>query len=216
MSSMAARGPIMDPGGPKIASRKPQHAVLQGPKSMKSRSLFNVFLGSERERMPSIFCAPCCPKNMQNHPLDVYKQGAKRPRTPPSLWPSADSCAHVAKDVWVCTRGLYKHGVFDEQDPFGEASLELRNIRDDAELPKSGPPRKRVKAHLRKGSVYDWAKQRPAAWDAAVAMAVWRAEAERAALEGRLMDERAATSGFERNPFAWADAPCPRQDIAAR
>ena len=123
-------------------------------------------------------------------------------------------CAHVEDDLWICTRGLFRGGQLDEIDPFGEASLEIKDIRNESRCSLNGPAKKRIKAHLHGRSLYELAKQRPEDWNSAVAVAIWRAECERAAHEGRPLDEHLAAAGFERNPLAWRNLRGVRADAA--
>lgn len=111
-------------------------------------------------------------------------------------------CAHVRDAIWVCTRGRFVDGGLADNDPFGAEALVVKNLQQQAPRLEDAP-RKRVRAHFHPGQLEDALKQRPDAWDAAVAIATWRAEAERANLEGRVPEQRAATAGFERDRFAW-------------
>ena len=117
-------------------------------------------------------------------------------------------CALVRDALWVCTRGLFVDGALDEDDPFGEASLVVKDLFQSTIPLEADAPRKRVRGHLHRGQLEHILNQRPDAWDAAVALATWRAEVTRASLDGRVPDQHTATRQFERDPFAWQSNPC--------
>jgi hypothetical protein len=115
-------------------------------------------------------------------------------------------CAHVQEDVWFCTRGLFVEDMFQASDPFGEASLVLKDVQRDAWWEDPQAPRKRVRPHLRRGQLWELAAAWCDRWDMAVAVATWRAEVMRAQLQGRPFDDEQACSAFELNPFRWNGA----------
>ena len=112
-------------------------------------------------------------------------------------------CAHVHEDAWLCTRGFFVGDAFQASDPFGQASLVLKDIQRDAWRQDFEAPRKRIRPHLRRGQLRELASARPDQWDMVVAIATWRAEAMKAQLQGRLPDQEQARAAFERNPFLW-------------
>eukprot|EP00973_Karenia_brevis_P094583 12423212-Karenia_brevis.AAC.1 len=116
-------------------------------------------------------------------------------------------CANVGDDQWICTRGHFIEDMFQVSDPFGAPSLVLKRIQRDAWCEDKDVLRKRVPPHLRRGHLRQVAESRPDHWDAAVAIATWRAEVMKAELEGRFVNEQQAISAFEHDPFQWDGAP---------
>jgi len=135
-------------------------------------------------------------KNISNAPGSVVTLSAHRIGIEYLL------CAHVHEDYWLCSKGHFINGQFQEGDPFNLDSLVVKNVRQDAWSGLDGG-RKRIRTHLHQGQLRQVAIEWEDDWNLLVAVAHWKAEEMRAKYERREMNNEVAALRFEVDPFAW-------------
>lgn len=108
-------------------------------------------------------------------------------------------CARVADNEWLVHKGTYKDtGELDEEDPFNEKDLVVKNIVAEAWAMKE---RRRLRTSEAVNTMRSLVQANDFAWCRLLAIAAFRAEEIRASTD--TLDVAVAVRGFERNPFRW-------------
>ena len=83
-------------------------------------------------------------------------------------------CAHVREDCWYCHRGSFAGNTLDDDNPFDEKDLVMKDILRDA-WEDGPPPKRQMRPQLSGGQLRNAARQRQAAWEQLLAAATLRA-----------------------------------------
>ena len=107
--------------------------------------------------------------------------------------------ARVTDALWICHPGSTTHGRVSQSNPFDPKHTRIINIV--AQKYEDGRPNKRLRGRKQCNDLKKVATDHKCAFDQMVAIGIWQAEHERAAL--RPIDIEIAESGLEKDPFKW-------------
>ena len=98
-------------------------------------------------------------------------------------------CAHIVDGQWLVHRGSIDDDGLYKKEPLHEQDM----MRVDLSLSRlDQPPNKRCRQHLHAGQLREIIQETPRDFDRLIAVATYRAEALRAQMQGREIDEAAA------------------------
>ena len=115
-------------------------------------------------------------------------------------------CAHVQNARWLCHRGSFLDGHFDNDNPFDAADLVEKDVVREAWHADEKPTHRITRQpKLSLEALRVAVQNHEDDCSGVVAVATFKAEELRAGAE-RPLNEALAKANFERNPFLWGDS----------